>query len=77
MPYEVSGLCPSSRQFSHGLEQRSHWQQIKPLHKRIFAHYVCKFGMGEDRHMEDVRSPLLSLRERAIVLGETYDDDQP
>jgi len=53
MPYEVSGFCPSCGQFAPNHEQHSHWQQIKPLHKRTFAHHFCKFGTGEDRQIED------------------------
>jgi hypothetical protein len=34
-------------------EQHSHWQQIKPPHKRPLAPHVCQFGTGEDRPMED------------------------
>src|SRR6266699_2191955 len=33
-----------------------YWQQIKPLHKRTFAHHFCKFGTGEDRQIEDAVS---------------------
>src|SRR5947209_17214311 len=29
--------------FAPNHEQHSHWQQIKPLHKRAFAHRFCKF----------------------------------
>jgi hypothetical protein len=50
MPYEVSG------QFAPNREQHSHWQQIKPLHKRTFAHHFCKFGTGEDKQIEDAIS---------------------
>jgi len=56
MPYEVSGFCPLSGQFAPNHEQHSHWQQIKPLHKRTFAHHFCTFGTGEDRQIEDAVS---------------------
>jgi len=56
MPYEVSGFCPLSGQFAPNHEQHSYWQQIKPLHKRTFAHHFCKFGTGEDRQIEDAVS---------------------
>ena len=38
-------------------EQHSHWQQIKPLHKRTCVHHCCQFGTGEDRQIEDAISP--------------------
>src|SRR5437763_14690571 len=57
MPYEVSGFCPSCGQFAPNHEQHSHWQQLKPLHKRTFAHHFGQFGTGEDRQIEDAVSP--------------------
>jgi hypothetical protein len=67
MPYEVSGFCPRSGQFAPTHEQHSHWQQIKPFHKRPFALHFCHFGMGKDRQTEDALSLLPSLQEGAIV----------
>ena len=69
MPDEVSGFCPLSGQFAPNHEQHSYWQQIKPLHKRTFAHHFCKFGTGEDRQIEDARSLLQSLRERLFCIS--------
>src|SRR6266851_7408870 len=72
MPYEVSGFCPLSGQFAPNHEQHSHWQQIKPLHKRTFAHHFCKFGTGEDRQIEDAvarwKGPEPGAASRPMVL---------
>jgi hypothetical protein len=49
-------ILPSEQAVCLNHEQHSHWQQIKPLHKRTFAHHFCKFGTGEDRQIEDAVS---------------------
>jgi len=49
-------ILPSERAVCPNHKQHSHWQQIKPLHKRTFAHHFCKFGTGEDKQIEDAIS---------------------
>jgi hypothetical protein len=66
MPYEVSGFCPLSGQFAPNHEQHSYWQQIKPLHKRTFAHYFCKFGMEKTGKLKTPLAPAILAREAIL-----------
>ncbi|HJT58868.1 MAG TPA: hypothetical protein VJ761_20330 [Ktedonobacteraceae bacterium] len=49
-------------------EQHSHWQQIKPFHKRTLAHHFGQFGTGEDRQMEDAVSSCNPCEEGSFVV---------
>ncbi len=40
-----TGACLWKIRFALNHEQYSHWQQINPLHKRMFSHRFYKFGI--------------------------------